>query len=66
MSTELEPIALRQVGRSLYLRVPAPFVHANKLQAGDYIVLVPSRHFKIVKAEDFEMIGREPEMAKIA
>jgi hypothetical protein len=58
--TELEPVVLRKVGSSLYFRVPAPFVKANDLEAGDYIILVPTRHFKILKAEDFEMIGRDP------
>jgi hypothetical protein len=48
------------VGNSLYLRVPAHFVKANQLEAGDFIILVPGRHFKIVKAADFAVIGREP------
>jgi hypothetical protein len=61
---ELEPVVLRQVGRSLYMRVPAPFVRANQLKAGDHISLVPDKHFKIIRPEDFEKLGREPELER--
>jgi hypothetical protein len=58
--TELEPVVLRQVGNSLYLRVPAHFVRANQLRARDVIIMDPAKSFRIVKAEDFALLGRNP------
>ena len=54
------PIALRQVGGSLYLRVPAGFVRANKLRSGDYVVFDPAR-LKVLRPGDFALVGRDPE-----
>ena len=63
------PYMLRRVGASLYIRIPIEFVRANNLRPHDYLLLDSSK-FKILRAEDFEVLGREPvseaEMAKSA
>jgi hypothetical protein len=45
------PVALRKNGRSLYMRIPVEFVHANRLKPGDFIVFDPVK-FKIIKQTD--------------
>jgi hypothetical protein len=60
MSKKPEPMPIRRIGRNgMYLRLPPSFVEANDLEPGDYIVLDRDR-FRIMKAEDFALIGREP------
>jgi hypothetical protein len=56
---DTKPFQLKKAGGSLDVRLPREFVHANKLEPGDYILLDFSK-FKILKAADFALLGREP------
>jgi antitoxin component of MazEF toxin-antitoxin module len=56
-----KPFQLRRVGGSLDIRFPATFVRANDLKVGDYVIVDMSR-LKILRAEDFELLGRKPEL----
>jgi hypothetical protein len=58
--TELEPVTVRRISRSLYFRVPASFAKANHLKAGDVIIMDPAKSFRIIRSEDFGLLGREP------
>jgi antitoxin component of MazEF toxin-antitoxin module len=59
MEKAAKPFQLKKVGGSLDVRLPRDFVHANELEPGDYVLLDFSK-FKILKAEDFALLGREP------
>jgi hypothetical protein len=61
--------ALRQNGRSLYMRIPAEWRHANNLAAGDlaFLTLVGDKpdefRVKLVKLpvpQEEELVGGEP------
>jgi hypothetical protein len=56
-----KPFQLKRVGGSLDLRLPGEFVRTNNLKVGDYVILDMAR-FRIVRAEDFALLGREPEL----
>jgi hypothetical protein len=50
----MERVQLRTVGRSLYFRMPARFVHLHNLNDGDAFYLVPGKTgitFNIAKEE---------------
>jgi hypothetical protein len=50
----MERVTLRTVGRSLYFRMPARFVHLHGLSDGDAFYLVPGKSgvtFNIAKEE---------------
>jgi hypothetical protein len=50
----MERVTLRKVGRSLYFRMPARFIHLHNLKDGDAFYLVPGKTgvtFNIVKEE---------------
>jgi hypothetical protein len=53
----IQPIKLMQVGRSLYFRIPAAYIHAHDLGPGDY-VLPDLNTIKYLKKEDFERMVR--------
>jgi hypothetical protein len=57
--TTARPLKIKKVGGSLDVRLPREFIRANKLEPGDYVLLDFSK-FKILKAEDFALLGREP------
>jgi hypothetical protein len=61
-TTKIEYIPLRQVGRSLYLRVPAAFVRANGLIAGDIAVWSPGEKLKVVKQAQLEELANEAKL----
>ena len=52
-------IELRKVGGSLYLRVPASFIHNNGLSDGDWILFEPEK-FKFVRKEHFDSLAQDP------
>ena len=54
-----KPFQLKRVGGSLDLRLPGDFVRTNNLKVGDYVILDMAR-FKIIRAEDFALVGRDP------
>jgi hypothetical protein len=54
-------IQIRQNGGTLYMRIPLDFVRANNLRPGD-IVIPDLSTFKIVRQEEVEALGREPEV----
>lgn len=54
------PFKLKQQGGSLDVRLTAAFVRANKLKAGDYVIIDMTK-VRVVRAEDFELLGRELE-----
>jgi hypothetical protein len=50
----MERVTLRTVGRSLYFRMPARFVHLHNLSDGDAFYLVPGKNgvtFTIAKED---------------
>ncbi len=54
----MERVQLRTVGRSLYFRMPARFVHLHNLSDGDAFYLVPGKHgvtFTMAKEEEVEL-----------
>jgi hypothetical protein len=51
-------LKVNKVGDSFDLRLPPAFVRANKLRTGDYVVDI--KDFRILPAEDFATVGREP------
>jgi hypothetical protein len=52
-----EYIPIRKFGRySLYVRLPAEFVHANGLSPGDFVLLEPEK-LKIVKQADVDAVA---------
>ena len=58
-------IQIRRQGASLYLRLPASFVHENGLNAGDWIFWEPE-NFKLIKQTTMESAiepARVPETA---
>jgi hypothetical protein len=63
--TKVDYIPLRQVGRSLYLRVPAAFVRANGLIAGDIAVWSPGKKLKVVKQTQLEELANEAELREL-
>jgi hypothetical protein len=52
-------LKVKIVGNSWDLRMPPAFARANNLRDGDYLV-VDLTKLRIVRAEDFAMIGRAP------
>jgi hypothetical protein len=58
MKTSLttEPIPLRKVGGSLYMRVPVELIRANELKPGDYIRL---NELTIIKAASVAGLGEK-------
>jgi hypothetical protein len=54
-------IQIRQNGGTLYMRIPLDFVRANNLRPGD-IVIPDLSTFKIVRQEEVEALGQEPEV----
>jgi hypothetical protein len=54
-----KPYVIKKVGGSWCITIPPDFIHANDLDFGDYLV-VDWSWFKILKAEDFALVGREP------
>jgi hypothetical protein len=61
-TTKIEYIPLRQVGRSLYLRVPAAFVRANGLIAGDIAVWWPGEKLRVVKQAQLAELADQAEL----
>jgi antitoxin component of MazEF toxin-antitoxin module len=57
-----KPYQLKRVGGSMVIVLPPPFIHANNLRFGDYVIVDLSK-FRCLKAEDFELLGRELEPA---
>jgi hypothetical protein len=50
----MERVQLRTVGRSLYFRMPARFIHLHDLKDGDAFYLVPGKNgvtFSLAKEE---------------
>jgi hypothetical protein len=52
-----QPFQLKRVGGSLDIRLSGEFVRTNRLRPGDYVIL---SGLKILKAEDFALLGRDP------
>ena len=52
-------LKVKIVGNSWDLRLPPAFARANDLNDGDYVV-VDLTKLRILRAEDFAMIGRAP------
>ena len=51
----MELVTLRTVGRSLYFKIPAQFVHLHDLKDGDSFYVVPGKNgatFYIAKEEE--------------
>jgi hypothetical protein len=44
----------------LYIAIPAKIIRANNLKPGDYLILDPTK-IRILREEDFELLGRELE-----
>jgi hypothetical protein len=61
-STELEPVTVRRISRSLYFRIPVGFARVNQLKAGDVVLLDPTKGFRIIHQEDFACLGRAAEL----
>jgi hypothetical protein len=51
-----EPIPIRRVGGSLYMKVPVELVHANGLKPGDFIML---NEVTIIKAASVASLGEK-------
>jgi hypothetical protein len=60
-TTTIEYIPLRQVGGSLYFRVPVSYVRANDLVAGDIVLWPPGEKIRIVKQEELASIAEQAE-----
>jgi hypothetical protein len=58
MSTTPVTVQIVKTGGTFYLRIPPSYCRANKLEAGDFIIYDPTK-FKILKPEDFALLGRE-------
>jgi hypothetical protein len=69
MEHKPKPFKVKSLGGSQIITIPLDFIHTNDLEPGDYLLLDFSK-VKILKAEDFALLGREPvmevEMAKSA
>jgi hypothetical protein len=50
--TAAKPFPLRQVGGSLFLKIPRDFVRSNQLTTGDYLVLDLNKVL-VIKQTDF-------------
>jgi hypothetical protein len=59
MENRPRPIVAKKIGGSQFLKIPTDFIHANDLEPGDYLLLDFSK-IKILRAEDFALLGREP------
>jgi hypothetical protein len=57
--TPSEPIAVRRVGNSLYIRIPHAFCRLNDIKPGDYLIFDPASQ-KILRPGDFDLLGRKP------
>jgi antitoxin component of MazEF toxin-antitoxin module len=57
-------IQLRRHGASLYMRLPASYVHENGLNAGDFILWDPA-NFKLIKQSTIDAIV-EPAVSETA
>jgi antitoxin component of MazEF toxin-antitoxin module len=55
-----KPLKLVRNGGSLNVRLPPEFKRANNLRPGDYVI-VDLTKFKVLRMEDFELLGRELE-----
>jgi hypothetical protein len=58
-----KPLKIKKVGGSYDIRTTAALARALNLRDGDYAVISKLR---IIRAEDFEMLGQEIEMAESA
>jgi hypothetical protein len=56
-----KPYVIKTLGGSLIITLPLDLIHANNLRPGDYLVLDLAK-FKILRAEDFALLGRKPEL----
>jgi hypothetical protein len=56
-----KPLKIKKVGRSYDIRLNPAFAKANNLRDGDYVVIGKMR---IIRAEDFELLGRDLEIAE--
>jgi hypothetical protein len=54
-----KPLKVLKVGGSWDLRLTPAFIRANKLHEGDYVIVDMSK-VRVLRAEDFAMIGRAP------
>ena len=54
-----QPLKVKKVGDSYDLRLVPAFVKANRLQDGDFIILDMSK-IRIIRAEDWALVGRNP------
>jgi hypothetical protein len=64
MST-VEYIPLRQAGGSIYFRIPASYLHAHGLKAGDIVIWDPSAgRFKVVKLSQLEEIASQADASQ--
>jgi hypothetical protein len=55
----MERVQLRTVGRSLYFRMPARFVHLHNLSDGDAFYLVPGKNGVTFTIAKEELVGEE-------
>ena len=55
----MKHLKIKKVGDSWDIRLTPTFARANNLRDGDYVVLDMSK-LKILRAEDFALLGREP------
>ena len=56
-----KPLKIKKVGNSYDIRLNPAFAKANNLRDGDYVVISKLR---ILRAEDFELLGRDLEIAE--
>ena len=56
-----KPLKIKKVGNSYDIRLNPAFAKANNLRDGDYAVIPKLR---IIRAEDFELLGRDLEIAE--
>jgi hypothetical protein len=58
-----ECMTLRQVGGSLYLRIPSDYVRENQLTPGDIVLWWPGEKIRIVKQEKLaSIVGQAEEL----
>jgi len=58
-TTTMDRIAIKQVGGSLYFRVPAYFVRKHRIEAGDLFDLIVNADgsiIKLVKVDELEKV----------
>jgi hypothetical protein len=62
-----ECMTLRQVGGSLYLRIPSDYVRENQLTPGDIVLWWPGEKIRIVKQEKLaSIVGQAEELEATA